>query len=136
MSGGMRIDPKELPLRHQEQLAAEIRGKLERFRKEEEWAEELAEEPEMPVIRNGEDYQTGAAQMRLAILKELEDMTAKAVGVRWEALRDVTRMIRRLEVPRWKIRSWHSTGSWRNTASWIRTGSAEAAMRRTAYGVW
>lgn len=78
---------------------AEIRGKFERFRQEEQWAEELAEEPEMPVIRNGEDYQTGAAQMRLAILKELDEMQDKAVGVRWEALRDVTRMIRRLEVP-------------------------------------
>ena len=78
---------------------AEVRGKFERFRQEEQWAEELEAEPEMPVIRNAEDYHAGAAQMRLAILKELDSMTAKAVGVRWEALRDVTRMIRRLEVP-------------------------------------
>lgn len=75
---------------------AEIRGKLREYDEE---FEILPEKNVVPTVRCAEDYANGAYAMRREILRMLDEMTVSSTGQRWLVLREVTRMIRRLETP-------------------------------------
>ena len=94
-------------------ILAEVRRNLEQYQLEEQW-EETQEEPVHPMVHNTQDYQTGAAMMRLAILSRLDEMTRAAQGVRWVLLREVTRMIRTMEVPQREMYFRGIKYEWRN----------------------
>ena len=78
-------------------ILAEIRGKLQEY-DDEQTLDDLKSQP-IPKIRSAEDYAIGVNAMRLEVLRLLDDLTVTSSGQRWLIMREVSRLVRRLEVP-------------------------------------